>query len=95
MTKENVVDYSSEVALLLEGIQSGRLQIEKLTKKQNRRSMNKQTITMVIVDTSLPDRKGKKILPKKINTTTTEKVKKEVSTPIAPPRPPMCQVVKV
>lgn len=91
---ETIVDYSSEVVLLLEGIQSGRLQVEKLTKKQNK-NMNKQTITMIVVDTSLPDKKGKKVIPKKINNIVTDNVKKEVAVPVAPPRPPMCRVEKV
>lgn len=97
-------DYSEDVSVLLEGVQTGRLRVEKLTKKQMA-TANKEKYTIVIVDTAIPGKRKKtKNISKKENTekpTKTEQpltkpmLTKTSSLPIKPEPPAMCKIQKI
>ena len=97
-------DYSEDVSVLLEGVQTGRLRVEKLTKKQMA-TANKEKYTIVIVDTAIPGRRKKtKNISKKENTEKPTKTEqpltkpaptKTSSSPIKPEPPAMCEIQKI
>ena len=104
-TKDNSMeenDYSEIVSVLLEGVQTGRLRVEKLTKKQMA-TANKEKYTIVIVDTAIPARRKKtKNISKKENLVTkteqplTKPMLTETSSlPIKPEPPAMCKIQKI
>ena len=96
-------DYSEDVSVLLEGVQTGRLRVEKLTKK--RMAANKDRYTIIIVDTEIPGRRKKtKNMSKKENTEKPTKTEqpltkpaptKTSSSPIKPEPPAMCKIQKI
>ena len=105
-TKDNSMeenDYSEDVSVLLEGVQTGRLRVEKLTKK--RMAANKDRYTIIIVDTAIPGRRKKtKNISKKENTEKPTKTEqpltkpaptKTSSSPIKPEPPAMCKIQKI
>ena len=106
-TKDNSMeenDYSEIVSVLLEGVQTGRLRVEKLTKKQMA-TANKEKYTIVIVDTAIPGKRKKtKNISKKENPEKPAKTEqpltkpaptKTSSSPIKPEPPAMCKIQKI
>ena len=106
-TKNNSMeenDYSEDVSVLLEGVQTGRLRVEKLTKKQMA-TANKEKYTIVVVDTAIPTRRKKtKNISKKENLVEPIKTEqqptkpmptKTSSSPIKPEPPAMCKIQKI
>lgn len=96
-------DYSEDVSVLLEGVQTGRLRVEKLTKK--RMAANKDRYTIIIVDTAIPARRKKtKNISKKENPVEPAKTEqpltkpmltKTSSSPKKPEPPAMCKIQKI
>ena len=107
-TKDNSMeenDYSEIVSVLLEGVQTGRLRVEKLTKKQMA-TANKEKYTIVIVDTAIPGKRKKtKNISKKENPVEPAKTEQPLtkpaltktsnSSPIKPEPPAMCKIQKI
>jgi len=98
-------DYSEDVSVLLEGVQTGRLRVEKLTKKRMA-TANKEKYTIVIVDTAIPGKRKKtKNISKKENTEKPTKTEQPItkpaltktsnSSPIKPEPPAMCKIQKI
>ena len=96
-------DYSEDVSVLLEGVQTGRLRVEKLTKK--RMAANKDRYTIIIIDTAIPGKRKKtKNISKKENPVEPAKTEqlltkpaptKTSSSPIKPEPPAMCKIQKI
>lgn len=94
-------NYSEAVSVLLEGVQTGRLQVIKLTKKQM--AANKEKYTIIVADTAIPSRrkKTKNIQKPKKDESIVEPIKpvqkivKSNDVPIKPEPPAMCKIQKI